>query len=211
MLARRCLLEDLRLLNGSLTVMALQDLCNHVHHHAAHTDVSWKNIGFKDLSNHGFDTANRGLMIVDYGNHAYTVLLFLLADLYPNTWGAAVEYLALWWHTLSIHHPDSDHAWNMKGDVIEMLLGGLRGAGEHIYLSSKLCKGDIELYNALCRVSVTIKKLLILVLGEKGPEGQRRHGELSRYGLISSQRTQEWQAFPAQQQATEIRMYLTLF
>ena len=47
-----------------------------------------------------------------------------------------------------------------------------------------------------------------LVLGEKGPEGQRRLGQLSRYGLISSQRTQEWEALSAQQQATEIRMYV---
>ena len=91
-----------------------------------------------------------------------------------------------------------------------MLLGGLRGAGEDIYLSSELCKGDIELYNAVCRVSKIIKKLLILVLGEKGPEGQRRLGGLSRYGLVSSQRTQEWRALSAKQQATEICMYLSL-
>ena len=112
----------------------MEDLKHHVEQNLG---ASWKSIGFKDLSNKGFDTRRNGHLGVDYGNKAYTTLLLMLCREFPESWGAFVEYLSQTWLTLHPDHPESARAIERKGDLVETILAFGRGEGGLIFVRSQ--------------------------------------------------------------------------
>ena len=89
---------------------------------------SWPQSGFKLLSYQGYDTRHHGLIIVDYGNYEYLALLEFLclqdAAIWENlnilrkSWPTKLD---LWKTHKSLKHVER------LGDVIEIIMGGLRG------------------------------------------------------------------------------------
>ena len=86
---------------------------------------SWEAIGFKQLSFDGFDV--QGLRIIDYGNKEYEAILELFALHRPELWKALIR-LQKSWPTLDLWaKTPSQAATERKADVVEMIMGALRG------------------------------------------------------------------------------------
>ena len=86
---------------------------------------SWEAIGFKRLSFDGYDV--QGLRIIDYGNKEYEAILELFALHRPKLWMALIR-LQKSWPTLDLwEKTPSPAATERKADVVEMIMGALRG------------------------------------------------------------------------------------
>ena len=197
-------------LDSAIAHTMMRDLIHYVDNHPGQ---SWKNIGFKDLSNRGFDTRQRGHIGCDYGNKAYTLLLQMLCWAFPWTWGAFVRFLSGTWETLSPEHRDSDNAVEMKGDLVEIFLAFGRGEAQDIFIEGfgHRAEEHVMFISALNGCCDAVSEIVVLTHEEREPWQLRtakvpraRPSPFLRHNLFTTQEAAEWEGLSWREKAAAV-------
>ena len=125
--AAKSLQTHLRTLDEPFALDLMTDVMKYVFDHP---DLSWKQIGFKDLSNMGFDYNGKHQHPIDYGNYQYSLLVVLLSHVFPESWGEFIQFMSQYWKTLNPEWRHTHQAEIMKGDLVEIFLAQGRGCGK---------------------------------------------------------------------------------
>ena len=123
---------------------------------AAHPCGSWTRV-WKPLSEQGYDTVNRGLVCIDYGNREYAAVLALFAALDQDV-KTSLERLARFWPTVSLRTPYTEASCERRGDIIEIFMARLRGDGKEEF--GGYLEGPLpELFTRFCLLMRLVQKL----------------------------------------------------
>ena len=114
--------------NLSIT-MAGASLCTRfmANHAAENRHLSWEGIGFKDASHNGYDVTNRGLSIIDYGNHEYMNILEFIVLRRPDV-QIHLNCLYHVWPTIDLWASyKSNDSIERLADIVECIMAAFRG------------------------------------------------------------------------------------
>ena len=147
----------------------------------SHGAISWHASGLKTLSHEGYDV--RGAQLIDYGNWEYTTILGALC-LMDTSVDVAINGqlngLAVTWPSLDMwREPKSDDAYEMLGDVVEIIMAALRGDrffGELVESWGRELPQMFNGFCALCR--------LVHILHGAFVTGTRKYDNYSRRGVV---------------------------
>ena len=146
--------------------------------HRSHRSISWHASGLKTLSEGGYDTTCNGLRIIDYGNWEYTSVLGALCLIQPSL-HSLLNRLQVTWPSLDMwFEPKSDHQYEMLGDIMEIVMAGLRGDAFFVELEASDRTTLPRLFNGFCQLC----RLVHLLNGhfESGTKKWDRHSPLRR-------------------------------
>ena len=131
-------------------------MCKLVHLMATGVISSWSCL--KPLSNLGYDTRRNGMMIVDYGNFQYKVVLRCLCS-YSPTFHELLCKAAEYFPTLEPDYNDTSDSLEHQGDILEIFLALSRGNDFHDLYSLHPVASWRSLYTSLCTVCAAVDLL----------------------------------------------------